>query len=161
MSDSIQKKLGRVRPPRVQITYDVQIGDAIEKKEIPFVAGVIADLSGTTAGDEYSDRKFVEVDADSFNKVMKSIGPNLTFNVERAAEDPAGDDDPAQREVVINFAEMNDFGPDNIVLNVPFLETLFHERRSLADLLLKLDGNRTLPDELATMANANGATEDN
>ena len=71
-----EKKLARVRPPRVQITYDVETGGAIQKKELPFVVGVLADLSGQP--DEpllpLKDRKFVEIDRDNFNDVLAAIG---------------------------------------------------------------------------------------
>ena len=72
MSESIQHKIGRVRPPRVQITYDVEIGDAIQMKELPFVMGIMADLSGKPeeALPKLKDRKFVEIDRDNFGDVM-------------------------------------------------------------------------------------------
>ncbi len=75
MSESTQHKLDRIRPPRVQITYDVEIGDAIEMKELPFVAGIMADLSGKPEGPlpKVKDRKFVEIDRDNFNDVLASI----------------------------------------------------------------------------------------
>src|SRR6516164_2173184 len=82
--ESTQHKLDRVRPPRVHITYDVELGDAIENKELPFVMGVLADLSGKP--DEplprVRDRKFVEIDRDSFDEVMKGMKPRLAFQVE-------------------------------------------------------------------------------
>ena len=81
--ESLQKKVGRVRPPRVHITYDVQVGDAIEKRDLPFVAGVLADLSGMPdkALPPIVKRKFVDIDRDNFNDVMKKIGPRLAFKV--------------------------------------------------------------------------------
>src|ERR1700687_3614630 len=82
--ESIQHKLDRVRPPRVHITYDVEIGDAIELKELPFVLGVMADLSGKP--DEplprLRDRKFVQIDRDNFNDVMRGMKPRLTFQAD-------------------------------------------------------------------------------
>jgi len=81
--ESQQKKLGRVRPPRVHITYDVQVGDAIEKRDIPFVVGVLADLSGVPDKPlpPIAKRKFVSIDRDNVNDVMKKIGPRLAFKV--------------------------------------------------------------------------------
>ncbi|HTP31238.1 MAG TPA: type VI secretion system contractile sheath small subunit, partial [Candidatus Acidoferrales bacterium] len=77
--ESLQKKVGRVRPPRVHITYDVQVGDAIEKRDLPFVVGVMADLSGMPDKPlpPIAKRKFVAVDRDNINDVMKKIGPRL------------------------------------------------------------------------------------
>ena len=86
MSESIQHKLDRVRPPRVQITYDVQIGDAFEVKELPLVVGVLADLSGQlpegTVPPKLRDRQFVEIDRDSFREVFSKINPHSTFTVD-------------------------------------------------------------------------------
>src|SRR5438045_5243191 len=77
MPDSTQHKLDRVRPPRVQITYDVEVGDASQKKELPFIVGVLSDLSGQPAQalPKVKDRKFVEIDRDNLNDVLASIGP--------------------------------------------------------------------------------------
>ena len=89
--ESTQKKLSRVRPPRVHITYDVHIGDAIEMKELPFVMGILSDLSGNPeeALPRLRDRKFVEIDRDNFNAAMKGMKPRLAFKVENklAADD--------------------------------------------------------------------------
>ena len=83
MADSLQKWVGRNRPPRVQITYDVEIGDAIEKKELPFVVGLMSDLSGNPAEPlpKLRDRRFVEIDRDNFNEVMGKITPRLDLKV--------------------------------------------------------------------------------
>src|ERR1700728_1732109 len=88
--ESLQKTLGRVRPPRVHITYDVETGDAIEKREIPFVVGVMADLSGQPEKPlpALRDRKFVEVDKDSFDRVMGQVNSRVAFKVDnRLSED--------------------------------------------------------------------------
>src|SRR3954469_23201405 len=83
MADSLQKWVGRNRPPRVQITYDVEIGDAIEKKELPLVVGLLADLSGQPATPlpKMKERRFVEIDRDNFNEVMGKIAPRLDMSV--------------------------------------------------------------------------------
>ena len=83
MADSLQKWVGRNRPPRVQITYDVEIGDAIEKKELPFVVGLLADLSGdqVDAKPKLRDRRFVEIDRDNFNEVMVKISPKVGVKI--------------------------------------------------------------------------------
>jgi type VI secretion system protein ImpB len=82
--ESLQKKIGRVRPPRVQITYDVETGGAIEKKELPFVVGVLADLSGQPDKPlpAVKDRNFVEVDRDNFDKVLAKMAPRLVFKTD-------------------------------------------------------------------------------
>ena len=83
MADSLQKWVGRNRPPRVQITYDVEIGDAIEKKELPFVVGLLADLSGDQVDSQpkLRDRRFVEIDRDNFNEVMAKISPKVGVKI--------------------------------------------------------------------------------
>ena len=89
--ESIQKKLTRVRPPRVQISYDVQVGDAIEKKELPFVLGVFGDFMGQPTGDipRLKDRRFVDVNPDNFDEVLASMKPHLAYSVEnKLSDDP-------------------------------------------------------------------------
>src|SRR6187402_2415639 len=84
MAESTQKKLSRVRPPRVQITYDVEIGDAIETKELPFVLGVLGDYSGQSKEPlpRLKERKFVDIDRDNFDDVLKAMGPRLVMRVD-------------------------------------------------------------------------------
>jgi len=84
--ESLQKKLGRVRPPRVHITYDVEVGNAIEKRDLPFVVGVLADLSGMPEKPlpAIAKRKFVDIDRDNFNDVMEKINPRVAFKVANA-----------------------------------------------------------------------------
>ena len=80
-------KLDRVRAPRVQLTYDVEVGDAIEKKELPFVAGVVGNFSGQPAESlgKLKDRKFVNLDKDNFDDVLKGMKPRVQTQVERAS----------------------------------------------------------------------------
>ena len=87
--ESIQSKLGRVRPPRVHITYDVEVGDAIQLKELPFVVGVLSDLSGRPdeALPPLKDRKFVEIDRDNFDAVLKGMKPRLAYRVDNKLAD--------------------------------------------------------------------------
>ena len=87
--ESTQKKLSRVRPPRVQITYDVEIGDAIETKELPFVLGVLGDYSGNPKVPlpKLKERKFVEIDRDNFDEVLKGGAPRLAIRVENRLKD--------------------------------------------------------------------------
>src|SRR4030081_1926844 len=88
---STQHKLDRVRPPRVHVTYDVEVGDAIEIKELPFVMGVLGDFTGqpTEPLPRLKDRKFVEVNPDNFDSVLECMKPHLAFEVDnKLAEDP-------------------------------------------------------------------------
>lgn len=142
--ESLQHKIDRVRAPRVQITYDVEIGDAIEMKEIPFVAGVLADLSGKP--DEplpkVKDRKFVEIDRDNFDNVLAAMKPRLAYKVDNKL---TGDD--TKMAVELRFKSLDDFHPEQVVQQVEPLRKLVEARRRLSDLLNKLDGNDKL-DEL-------------
>jgi len=143
MEESIQHKLDRVRPPRVQITYDVETGNAIEKKELPLVMGILADLSGSTANPEkLGERRFIEIDSDNFNQVLGSIKPSVTVNVKNTL---SGGNSPLSAKLEFNSIE--DFDPVNVVNKVDSLKVLFGARERLRDLLTKLDGNDKL-DEL-------------
>jgi type VI secretion system protein ImpB len=139
--ESIQKKLGRVRSPRVHITYDVEIGDAIQMKEIPFVVGVLADLSGKP--DEplprLRDRKFVEIDRDNFDSVLRGMKPRLTYRVDNKLAD-----DDTKLGVELRFNSMEDFEPEQVVNQVEPLRKLAEARKKLSDLLSKMDGNDRL-----------------
>ena len=141
MPESTQKKLSRIRPPRVQITYDVEIGDAIQMKELPFVAGVMADLSGAPAEalPKLKDRKFVEIDRDNFNDVLASCAPRLALSVDnRLAKDDT------KLNVELKFRSIDDFNPAAVVKQIEPLNKLFEARQRLMDLLAKLDGNDKL-----------------
>lgn len=142
--ESLQHKLDRVRAPRVHITYDVEVGDSIQMKEIPFVVGVLADLSGKP--DEplpkLKDRKFIEIDRDNFNNVLEGMRPRLTFKVDNKLTA-----DETKMAVELRFKSMDDFHPEQVVKQVEPLRKLLEARQRLADLLSKLDGNDKL-DEL-------------
>lgn len=142
MAESTQHKLSRVRPPRVQITYDVEIGNAIEKKELPFIVGVMADLSGKPAQalPPVKDRKFVEIDRDNFDTVLAASKPRLAFRVPNRLQ-PESD---SALNVELKFKSMEDFGPVEVLEQIPALKKLFEARQRLRDLLTKLDGNDDL-----------------
>ena len=142
MTDSTQHKLSNVRPPRVQITYDVEVGNAIEKKELPFIVGVLADLSGKPAQalPPLKDRKFVEVDRDNFQDVLAAIEPRVAFRV----PDKLRPDSTDVLNVELRFRHLDDFGPVEVLKQVPQLRRLFEARGRLRDLLTKLDGNDDL-----------------
>ncbi len=141
MAESTQHKLDRVRPPRVQITYDVETGDAIEKKELPLVVGIMADLSGKPKEPlpQIKERKFVEIDRDNFNDVMESSTPRLAYRVDNTLENNG-----TKLNVELNFNKLDDFEPVNVLKQVEPLKKLFLARKRLSDLLTKLDGNDDL-----------------
>ena len=141
MAESTQHKLDRVRPPRVQITYDVEIGDAIEMKELPFVAGIMADLSGTPENPlpKLKDRKFVEIDRDNFNDVMAAIKLRAVCQVDNRLVN-----DGTKINVALTFDNIESFNPVNVLKQVEPLKKLYEARQKLSDLLTKLDGNDDL-----------------
>ena len=157
MPDSTQHKLDRVRPPRVQITYDVEVGDASQKKELPFIVGVLSDLSGQPAQalPKVKDRKFVEIDRDNYNDVLASIGPRASFRVDNKLAN-----DGSKINVELKFAHIDEFNPTNVVKQIEPLKKLLEARQRLVDLLGKLDGNDKLDELLQeVVANSDGLKE--
>ncbi|MCY7374365.1 MAG: type VI secretion system contractile sheath small subunit [Pyrinomonadaceae bacterium] len=144
--ESLQHKLDRVRPPRVQITYDVEIGGAIELKELPFVVGVLGDFTGKPEEPlpALKNRKFVEIDPDNFNQVLSGMKPRVAFSTENKLQD-----DGSKMGVELKFNSIEDFEPDNIVQQVDPLRKLVEARQKLSDLRSKMDGN----DKLEAMLN--------
>lgn len=144
--ESIQQKLKRVRPPRVQITYDVEIGGAIELKELPFVVGVLGDFSGQPEQPlpRMKDRKITEIDRDNFDQVLAGMAPRVNMAVENKL---AGDG--SKMGVDLKFKSLDDFEPDKVVQQVDPLRKLVEARQRLSDLLSKADGN----DKLEKMLN--------
>jgi type VI secretion system protein ImpB len=142
--ESLQHTLDRVRAPRVHLTYDVEIGDAIEMKEIPFVVGVLGDLSGKP--DEplprLKDRKFIEIDRDNFNRVLEGMKPRLAFRVDNKLTE-----EDTKLAVELRFKSMDDFHPERVADQIEPLRKMVEARQKLSDLLNKLDGNDKL-DEL-------------
>jgi type VI secretion system protein ImpB len=146
MAESLQHKLDRVRSPRVQITYDVETGGAIEKKELPFVMGVFGDFTGMPEDPlpRLKDRKFVEVNPDNFDSVLAAMKPHLSFSVEnKLAEDP----DAGQLKVDLRFRALEDFEPTQVARQIKPLKELLDLRTKLSDLRGSLQGNDKL-DEL-------------
>lgn len=139
--ESLQHKIDRVRPPRVQITYDVEVGGAIELKELPFVVGVMGDFVGKPEDPlpAFKNRKFVEIDPDNFNQVMSGMKPRLAFTTENKLQD-----DGSKMGVELKFNSIEDFEPDNVVQQVEPLRKLVEARQKLSDLLSKMDGNDKL-----------------
>jgi len=148
--DSVQKRLTKVRPPRVQMTYDVEIGDAMENKELPFVVGVVGDFGGNSDAEKkrLKDRKFVSIDSDNFDEVLGGVEPVARFKVPNQL---SGDD--TSFNVELRFKAMSDFRPESVVHQVEPLSKLLEARSKLADLRNKLAGNDKLEDILSEVLN--------
>ncbi len=145
--ESTQKKLSRVRSPRVHITYDVEIGNAIVQRELPLIVGILADLSGSPAEPlpVLKERDFVEIDRDNFDEVMEGFVPRLTMKV----ADSLSEEEGATTNIELLFKSINDFSPLNLVRSIPKTNEIYQARIHLRDFLAKLDGNDAL-DELLT-----------
>jgi type VI secretion system protein ImpC len=153
MPESVHRKLERVRPPRVHITYDVEVGDAIQLKELPFVMGVLGDFSGNPAEalPRLKDRKFVEVTPDNFDDVLKSMKPRLQIKVDNKLKD-----DGSKLGMELKFESLDDFAPDRVAQQVEPLRKLLELRQQLADLRGSLQGNDKLEEILQSMLNDEG-----
>jgi len=150
-SDSGQRFIRRNRPPRVHITYE-NPANAEEKVEIPFVMGVMADLSGNSPGVEKEDiaqRKFLDMDMDNFDSRMKAISPGAAFRV----ANKLGDDSGEQLSVKLNFNKMDDFSPAQVARQVPALNKLLEARSQLANLLRYMDGKAAAEQNLRKLLN--------
>src|ERR1700704_3185391 len=145
--ESTQHKLDRVRSPRVQITYDVEIGGAIELKELPFVVGVLGDLTGQPEQPlpKLKERKFVEVNPDNFDTVLEGMKPHLSFAVENKLSD---EPDAPQLRIDLKFRKLDDFEPANVAKQVKPLKELLDLRTRLSDLRGSLQGNDKLEELL-------------
>jgi type VI secretion system protein ImpB len=145
--DSVQKRLERVRPPRVQLTYDVEIGDAVEQKELPFVMGVMGDFTGQVDPDrplpKLKERKFINVDMDNFDEVLSGMAPRASYRVKNKLNADGG-----EFAVNMEFRKMDDFRPESVVEQVEPLRRLLEARNKLSDLRNKLAGNEKLEDLL-------------
>ncbi len=143
---SLAHKLDRVRRPRVQITYDVETNGAMEKKELPFVVGVLADLSGqpSTPLRPLKERKAVMIDRDNFNEVMSRATPRVAMKVQNRLTD-----EDTKLAVELNFKSMDDFDPARVAEQVPALKKLLEMRLELTQLLSKMEGNDKLESLLA------------
>jgi type VI secretion system protein ImpB len=145
MGESVYKKKERVRPPRVHISYEVELNGAQVMKELPFVVGVMADLSGQpkTPLPKPKDRKFTEIDRDNFDDILKSMQPRLAYKVDNKLKD-----DGSELAVELNFEKMADFTPDELVKQIQPLNDLMEIRTKLKALLSKTEGNDRLEELL-------------
>ncbi|MDQ1558709.1 MAG: type secretion system protein ImpB [Pyrinomonadaceae bacterium] len=150
MPESTQHKLDRVRRPRVQITYDVETLGSIVKTELPFVVGIMADLSGNSIEGKDStrpeplpmkDRKYVEIDRDNFDSIMEKIGPSVKLSAKSGFSD------------TLRFSKLEDFNPINVLRKVPDLKKKFESRTRLSNLVAKLDGNVKLQEDFVKAFN--------
>lgn len=146
MTDGTQHRLGRKdSKPRVHITYDVEVGDAIEHKELPFVLGVLADLAGdNTDLPPLREREFADINRDNFDQVMERVSPRLSFAVDSTLPGHADERLP----VDLTFASMADFDPDNVARRVPALARLLDVRERLKSLLARATSSRVVADFL-------------
>ena len=154
--ESLQHTLDRVRSPRVQITYDVEVGDAIEMKEIPFVVGVLADLSGKPEEPlpKLKERKLVEIDRDNFNQVLDGMKPRLAYRVDNKLSD-----DDSSMAVELKFKSMEDFHPEKVAKQIDPIRKLVEAREKLSGLLNKLDGNDKLDELLQEVISSTDSLE--
>jgi type VI secretion system protein ImpB len=150
--ESVFEKKKRVRPPRVHITYDVEIGGAQVLKEIPFVVGVLADLSGQPKEKlpRLKDRRFTEVDRDNFDDVLKSMKPRVAMKVDNKLKD-----DGSKLSVELEFQKMEDFSPERVAGQVKPLADLLEVRSKLKDLLSRTEGNDRLEELLEAIIEKN------
>ena len=156
MPESIFDRKSRVRPPRVHITYEVETGGAMVMKEIPFVMGVVADLAGQPkdAPAKLKDRKFVEIDRDNFDDVLKSMKPRLALRVDNTLQD-----DGSELSVELEFEKLSDFRPEAVVEKVKPLNDLMQVRNQLKDLLSRTEGNDRLEELLNAIAQNEGVRD--
>jgi type VI secretion system protein ImpB len=138
---SVHDKLERVRKPRVHIKYEVETEGAMIEKELPFVVGVLGDFSGnpTEPLRPFGERKFVQIDRDNFDEVMRRMTPGLTFGVENTLQN-----DGTEMMVNLKFEKMEDFEPAAVVEQVPALKSLLEARNQLRDLMAKADRSEEL-----------------
>jgi type VI secretion system protein ImpB len=153
-SESYARTLDRVRRPAVHITYEVELDGATQQKELPFVVGVLADLSGKSDKPlpALKKRKFVGIDRDNFDEVLAGIKPRLSFTVDNLLRD-----DGETHLVTLEFQEMADFDPVQVARRVEPLRELLKLREQLANLLHKMDGNDRLEEALQEIVRDNGA----
>ena len=145
MSESVFEKKKRIRPPRVNITYEVELGGAQVMKELPFVVGVVSDLSGQPKEPlgKLKDRKFVEIDRDNFDDVLKSMKPRVAMRVDNTLKG-----DGSELSVELDFTKLSDFEPEAIVRQVEPLRKLLEVRGQLKDLQSRTEGNDRLEEML-------------
>lgn len=146
--DSVHDKLKKVRKPRVHITYDVETEGAVEVKELPFVVGVMGDFSGdpTEPLAPLKDRKFIQIDRDNFDQVIRRMAPGLQYRVENTLAE-----DGSEMVVNLKFESIEDFEPGRVIDQVEPLKRLLETRNKLRDLMTKADGSEQLENLLESI----------
>ena len=154
---SVHDKLAKVRKPRVHITYDVETEGATEVKELPFVVGVMGDFSGdpTEPLKPLKDRKFIQIDRDNFDEVLRRMAPGLSMRVENTLKG-----DGSEMAVQLKFESMEDFEPGRVVEQVEPLRKLMQTRNKLRDLMTKADNSEKLEALLEQVLQNQGQLED-
>jgi len=144
---SSQKFIARNRAPRVQIEYDVEVYGAEKKVQLPFVMGVMSDLSGKPAEplEAVADRKFLEIDVDNFDDRLKAMKPRVAFQVPNTLTGEGN------MSVDLSFESMDDFSPAAIAKKVDSIDKLLQARTQLSNLLTYMDG-KSGAEELITKA---------
>ena len=149
MAENVQKKLTRIRPPRVRITYDLEADGAKKMQEIPFLVGIMADLSGHTSKSKRKIKNnldFLNIDKENFSAVMQKINPTLKFSVENKIKG-----DESKLGIKLGFNSFKDFTPDQIVQNIPELKELMETRAKLLDFQSNVDSNEKLEDVMGRL----------
>lgn len=143
--ESVQKKLQRIRPPRVQLTYDVEVGDGKEIKELPFVVGILGDFSAASKLEKakLKDKKFINVDLENIDEVIESLAPRANFQVRNTLTEESGN-----MSIDLTFKSMDDFRPENVAQQVEPLKKMVIARERLTDLRNKISNNERLEDLL-------------
>ncbi|MHA0273237.1 type VI secretion system contractile sheath small subunit [Enterobacter ludwigii] len=139
-----QKKIGKTRPPRVQITYDVEVGGAQTKKELPLVIGVMGDFAKNDV--PLRDRRFTHIDKDNFNDVMEGMAPSVDMLIESMLPEKKG-----QLAVSLSFSAIDDFSPENVAIQVEPLRKLLELREQLSDLRNRTASNDRLKEQLVDL----------
>lgn len=139
-----QKKIGKTRPPRVQITYDVEVGGAQTKKELPLVIGVMGDFAKNDV--PLRDRRFTHIDKDNFNDVMEGMAPSVDMLIESMLPEKKG-----QLAVSLSFSAIDDSSPENVAMQVEPLRKLLELREQLSDLRNRTASNDRLKEQLVDL----------
>lgn len=139
-----QHKLAEKRPPRVNITYDFEVGEAREKKELPFVIGVIGEFSRTD--NSTKEHEFTTITKENFSNVMQGLNPSVSIHVENRVTDEGG-----LLPVNLTFHEMENFAPESIARNVEPLRKLLEARSKLSDLKVRTLSNEKLREHLMSI----------
>ncbi|WP_347988898.1 type VI secretion system contractile sheath small subunit [Methylomonas sp. AM2-LC] len=149
MADSSQKFIQRNRAPRVQIEYDVEVYGSAKKVQLPFVMGVLSDLSGkpSEALPPVADRKLLEIDVDNFNDRLKSMKPRVAFQVENTLTGEGN------LNVDITFESMDDFSPAAVAKKVAGLDKILEARTQLNNLITYMDGKTGAEELIARLVN--------